>query len=192
EYGQVIVDECHHLPAFTFERVLKQVKARYVLGLTATPIRKDGHHPILYMQCGPVRFNLSARKMAQTTPFEHRVIPRCTEFRMPAEPTDVTIHDVYAAMVNDIARNQLIVQDLVEASRAGRSPLLLTGRTEHLSQFASLLEGRIQNVFVLKGGMGRKQRKAISEALAPRSGYSRSHAGEDVREAAPGLSGYWV
>ncbi|MBI3697616.1 MAG: DEAD/DEAH box helicase family protein [Acidobacteria bacterium] len=166
EYGQVIVDECHHLPAFTFERVLKQVKARYVLGLTATPIRKDGHHPILYMQCGPVRFNLSARKMAQTTPFEHRVIPRCTEFRMPAEPTEVTIHDVYAAMVNDIARNQLIVQDLVEASQAGRSPLLLTGRTEHLSRFASLLEGRIQNVFVLKGGMGRKQREAITEALA--------------------------
>ncbi len=161
----MIVDECHHLPAFTFERVLKQVKARYILGLTATPVRKDGHHPILYMQCGPVRFNLSARKMAQTTPFAHRVIPRCTEFRILPEATDVTIQDLYAAMVNDAARNELVVTDLVQAIQAGRSPLLLTGRTEHLSHLASSLEGRVRNVFVLKGGMGRKQRKAVAEGL---------------------------
>ena len=62
DYGHVIVDECHHLSAVTFERVLRQVKARYVLGLTATPIRKDGHHPIIYMQCGPIRFHLTAKK----------------------------------------------------------------------------------------------------------------------------------
>lgn len=54
-YGQVIVDECHHISAFSFEQVLKQVKARYILGLTATPIRKDGHHPIIFMQCGPIK-----------------------------------------------------------------------------------------------------------------------------------------
>ncbi len=166
EYGQVIVDECHHLPAFTFEQVLKQVKARYILGLTATPIRKDGHHPILYMQCGPVRFNFSARKMVETAPFEHRVIPRCTEFRMVSDVVDVTIHDLFAAMVNDAGRNGLIVADLMEAVEAGRSPLLLTGRTEHLSRFAALLEGRVNNVFVLKGGMGRKQRRTVAEALA--------------------------
>ena len=75
---------------------------------------------------------------------------------MLAETADVTIHDLYAAMVNDAARNELIVTDLVKAIQAGRSPLLLTGRTEHLSRFASLLQGRVKNVFVLKGGMGRK------------------------------------
>jgi hypothetical protein len=82
EYGQVIVDECHHISAFTFEQVMKQVKAKYVVGLTATPTRKDGHHPIIYMQCGPVRFSMSARTMTETTPFEHKVTPRHTEFRM--------------------------------------------------------------------------------------------------------------
>ncbi len=76
EYGQVIVDECHHISAFTFEQVMRQVKAKYVVGLTATPTRKDGHHPIIYMQCGPVRFHMSARTMTETTPFEHKVIPR--------------------------------------------------------------------------------------------------------------------
>ena len=66
EYGQVIVDECHHISAFTFEQVMKQVKAKYVVGLTATPTRKDGHHPIIYMQCGPTRFSMSARTMTET------------------------------------------------------------------------------------------------------------------------------
>jgi hypothetical protein len=91
EYGQVIVDECHHLSAFTFEQVLKQVKAKYVLGLTATPERKDGHHPIIYMQCGPIRYKLSARSMTASSPFEHEVIPRLTEFCVPPEQADTTI-----------------------------------------------------------------------------------------------------
>lgn len=166
EYGQVIVDECHHISAFTFEQVMKQVKARYVVGLTATPTRKDGHHPIIYMQCGPIRFNMSARTMTEATPFEHKVIPRHTDFRMPAEMTDVTIQDVYAALVSDSARNAMIVGDLRRALEAGRSPLLLTGRKEHLHVFAADVEGFAGHIFVLKGGMGKKQRRTTAEALA--------------------------
>lgn len=166
EYGQVIVDECHHISAFTFELVMKQVKARYVMGLTATPMRKDGHHPIIYMQCGPIRFNLSARKMTQATPFEHQVITRFTEFRMPPELTEATIQDLYAALLDDHERNQQIAKDLIKAVESGRSPLLLTGRTEHLKRFAANISGSVKNVFVLKGGTGRKQRLATAEALA--------------------------
>jgi superfamily II DNA or RNA helicase len=98
--------------------------------------------------------------------FEHVVIPRITDFRMRGEATDITIQDVYAALVADSARDELIMQDLICAVRQGRSPLVLTGRTEHLAHFESKLSGVVSNVFVLKGGMGRKQRKAISEALA--------------------------
>jgi superfamily II DNA or RNA helicase len=166
EYGQVIVDECHHISAFTFEQVMKQVKAKYVVGLTATPTRKDGHHPIIYMQCGPTRFSMSARTMTETTPFEHTVIPRRTEFRTAAELTDITIHDIYSALVGDVARNEMIAADLIRAVEAGRSPLLLTGRTEHLQYFAAKLNGVVKHVFVLKGGMGKKQRRSIAQALA--------------------------
>ena len=165
EYGHVIVDECHHISAFTFERVMRQVKAKYVLGLTATPTRKDGHHPIIYMQCGPVRFSMSARAMTDATPLEHKVIPRQTEFRMPAEIADVTIQDVFAALVGDSARNEMIVSDLMQTLEAGRSPLLLTGRKEHLQSFAAKIEGLAKHVFVLKGGMGKKQRRITAEAL---------------------------
>ncbi len=166
EYGQVIVDECHHISAFTFEQVMKQVKARFVVGLTATPTRKDGHHPIIYMQCGPIRFSMSARTMTESTPFEHQVIPRHTDFRMPAEMVDLAIQDVYAALINDSARNAMIAADLRQALTAGRSPLLLTGRKEHLQFFATEVKGFAKHIFVLKGGMGKKQRRTTAEALA--------------------------
>ena len=165
EYGHVIVDECHHLSAFTFEQVLKQVKARFVVGLTATPVRKDGHQSIIFMQCGPIRFNLSARKAAEASTFQHLVIPRNTEFSPPDPDGEVTIQDLYAAMVTDAARNDLIVRDLTEALQSRRSPLLLTGRTDHLEQFAARLSSITPNVFILRGGMGRKQRRVALESI---------------------------
>ena len=166
EYGQVIVDECHHLSAFTFEQVLKQVKAKYVLGLTATPERKDGHHPIICMQCGPIRYKLSARSMTAASPFEHEVIPRLTDFCLPPEQADTAIQELYAALVDDKTRNELIVGDLLRAVQDGCSPLLLTARTEHLKYFETALAGKVESVFVLKGGMGKKQRRSIAEAIA--------------------------
>jgi superfamily II DNA or RNA helicase len=164
-YGQVIVDECHHIPAFTFEQVLKQVKAKYIAGLTATPIRKDGHHPIILMQCGPVRFRESAKKQAAARPFEHVVITRYTNFRMPPESAEVKIQDIYAALVLDEHRNELILNDLLRALEMGRSPLLLTERVEHLEQFAEKLKAFAQNIIVLRGGMGSKQRKALADQI---------------------------
>ena len=165
EYGQVIIDECHHISAFSFEQVLKQVKARYVCGLTATPVRKDGHHPIIMMQCGPIRFRVDAKKQAVARPFEHIVIPRHTTFGMPPEISSPGIQDVYAALVLDEHRNDLIFDDLLLALEAGRSPLLLTERTEHLDYFARRLKGFARNIIVLRGGMGKKQRKALADQL---------------------------
>ena len=104
--------------------------------------------------------------MTETTPFEHKLTPRHTEFRMSPELTEITIQDIYAALVNDIPRNEIIASDIVRAIESGRCPLLLTGRTEHLQYFASKLSGVAQHVFVLKGGMGKKQRRATAAALA--------------------------
>ena len=169
EYGHVLVDECHHLSAFTFEQVMRQVKAKFVVGLTATPTRKDGHHPIIYMQCGPARYTMAVRAMTDSTPFEHVVIPRTTDFQLShtGEPTgELTIQDIYAALTTDEGRNKLIVEDVVRVMEQGRSPLVLTGRTEHITQIETALAGRVQNIIVLKGGMGRKQRREVDERLA--------------------------
>ena len=165
EYGQVIVDECHHVSAFSFEQVLRQVKAKYVVGLTATPVRKDGHHPIIIMQCGPIHFRGDARRQAHERPFEHVVIPRHTSFRI-LEGVEDGIQPVYTALIRDQQRNDLIFNDLLNALEEGYSPLFLTERTEHVDEFAKRLKGFAKNVIVLKGGAGKRQRKVLDEQIA--------------------------
>ncbi len=165
EYGHVIVDECHHLSAFTFEQVMKQTKAKYVVGLTATPIRKDGHHPIIVMQCGPIRYHLSEKKMAATTLVQHTVTPRYTDFALPDSSDDLSIQEIYRAIALDQKRNEMIINDLLRELESGRSPLLLTERTDHLKLLAEKLNGIVPNIIELKGGLGKKQRQELAERL---------------------------
>ena len=165
EYGHIVVDECHHLSAFTFEQVMRQVKAKYVLGLTATPIRKDGHHPIIYMQCGPSRFQLPVRSQVEASPFEHLVRPQATKVIWTREPAP-TIQELYALLTVDNERNSQIVSDIIAAVARGRSPLVLSGRTDHVEWLGTRLRERVEHVFVLKGGMGAKQRAEVAERFA--------------------------
>lgn len=168
-YGYVIVDECHHISAVSFEQVVKQAKAKYFTGLSATVVRKDGHHPIIFMQCGPVRYRVTDRSQAERRPFAHRVIICPTRFRLPDHlqgDTRPAIQDIYAALAQDEDRNRLIVEDVVAAVRANRCPVLLTERREHLDLLAGLLTPHIQHVIVLAGGMGKKQRKQLLEQMA--------------------------
>jgi superfamily II DNA or RNA helicase len=166
EYGQVIVDECHHLPAVQFERVLREVRARYVVGLTATPQRRDGHHPITEMQLGPVRFKVDAKSQASARPFEHRLIVRETAFRAAGIGESVSIQDLYGALARDEARNAMILNDVVRTLREGRSPILLTERKDHLDFFASRLERVARHLIVLQGGQGAKADRETRAKLA--------------------------
>jgi len=165
DYGQVIVDECHHVPAFSFERALGDVHARYVVGLTATPIRKDGHHPIIAMQCGPVRFKVDAKQEAAARPFDHRVVLKSTRFRLQQPDHEPGIQEIYSQLAADEDRTALIVADVVSAIQTGRSPLVLTERTEHLDRLAALLDGQVQHLLVLRGGMGARERKRVAASL---------------------------
>ena len=161
EYGQIIVDECHHLSAFSFEQIMKAAKARYVLGLTATPIRRDGQHPIIFMQCGPIRYRSNEKH--QHRPFDHEVIHRNTGFRLPVETE--AIHEIYAFLAQSLERNQQIVIDVKTALEAGRSPLVLTERKDHLFLLAEQLKGCTEHIITLCGGMGIKQRRLEMEKL---------------------------
>ncbi len=165
EYGQVIVDECHHLSAFSFEQVMRQAKARYVVGLTATPTRRDGHDPIITMQCGPIRYRSDARRQAEARPFDHRVVTRRTAFALPAGEREIGIQAVYSALARDGERNRRIVADVLDAVARGRSPLLLTERTEHRDLLAATLRESIAHVFVVAGAMSTRARHALVEAM---------------------------
>ena len=162
DYGMVIVDECHHVAAFTFEKVLKAAKAKYVYGLSATPVRKDGHHPIIFMQCGPIRYLVDAKSQADKRTFSHFIIPRFTRARAPAGSG---IQELYAAIVKNENRNASLVEDTVQLVREGRSPILLTERKEHAAQLATLLQGKIPNVFLLVGSDKPKEKREKLAAL---------------------------
>ena len=167
-YGQIIVDECHHISATSFEQVIRQAKARFVTGLSATVTRRDGHHPIIFMQCGPVRYRVDDRQQAASRSFAHHVIVRRTGFILQAQSDDKPqpgIQEIYAQLVMDPIRNQMIVDDVVEAAHGGRSPVLLTERREHLAYFANALAGKVKNIIVLLGGLGRKQRALVMDQL---------------------------
>jgi superfamily II DNA or RNA helicase len=165
-YGHVIVDECHHVPAVSFERVLSEVKARYLTGLTATPRRRDGLHPILEMQLGPVRFAVDAKSQAARRPFEHRFIVRDTAFvRGALDPTQ-GIQTLYAALAEDAPRSRLIMNDVGQAIQEGRSPILLTERKDHLEHLATRLRPFVPHLVVLQGGMSASERREVKAQLA--------------------------
>lgn len=163
-YGQVIFDECHHLSAKSFEKVANACKAKYVLGLSATLTRKDGHHPIVFMQCGPVRYQVNAKQQASARPFDHVAIQRFTSFTMPESSNNTRqtyMHEIYQALIHDELRNRLILDDIRQALAEGRSPIVLTERKEHVALLAAQSRGFAKHVFEMQGGMGIRQRKKL-------------------------------
>lgn len=162
EYGMVLCDECHHVAAFTFEKILRAAKARYVYGLSATPARQDGHQPIIFMQCGPVRYLVDAKSQADERPFDHYVIPCFTRTRLPAARR---IQDAYAGIVKSDARNGLIISDAVGLLREGRTPLILTERRDHAERLAGMLRGMAEHIFLLVGTGSQKEKREKLSAL---------------------------
>ena len=164
-YGMVIVDECHHVPAFSFEQILKSVDAKYVYGLTATPVRQDGHHPIIFMHCGPIRYRVDAKKQAEKRPFDHYVIPRFTSLKVPfeADEKEFSIQELYSEIVTDEFRNQLIADDVIRNYQNGRNSLVLTERTAHVEILAKKISEGIPDLITLIGGrVAKEKREALS------------------------------
>ena len=166
EYGHVIVDECHHVPAVSFEQVMQKVRAKFIIGLTATPLRRDGHHPILRFQLGPVRYSDDPKNSATERSFQYRLVLRETAFKLDSHSADIGIQEIYRQLSLDENRNELILDDVISALDEGRSPILLTERRDHLELLAERLRGFAKNLIILRGGMGKKQQRAAIEQLA--------------------------
>lgn len=166
EYGLVIVDECHHVSAAGFEQVLRAVPARYVYGLTATPARADGHGPIIMMQCGPVRYEVSAKEQAERQGFARVVVPRFTRFALSLTTEKATYGKMCEALAQNTLRNDLIVQDACDLLAQGRTPLLLTERLEHAKILAATLRTFCPHVFLLSGRGTVKEKRAQLDELA--------------------------
>ncbi|MEW6475240.1 MAG: DEAD/DEAH box helicase family protein [Actinomycetota bacterium] len=161
-YGLVIVDECHHVPAVTFERAVRDIPVRRWLGLTATPYRRDGLQALMAMHCGPVRHRMAPRPGSALRALD--LIVHHTGHK-PAHD-GVHIQSIYRGLVEDTDRTRAICDDIVAAVDAGRNCLVLTRWTEHLDLIVETLTDRSVEPLVLHGKMGKKARTAVTRRLA--------------------------
>jgi len=167
DYGMVIVDECHHVSAFSFESILRTVNARFIYGLTATPKRQDGQHPIIFMQCGLIRYHVDALTQAEQSGIARYVLPRFTSFRKPVSLTDQEFGPAVAQnyLSENAARNNMILADLREVLTQGRTPIVLAQRREHVTALTAELEKFSPNVIQLLGAASKKEKQAAMDRL---------------------------
>ena len=168
-YGMVIVDECHHVPSVNYEKVLASVNARYVYGLTATPVRQDGQHPVTFMQCGAIRYSVDAKSQANKRNFEHYIIPCFTGLKKPFTQNEADWHitKIYTAIIEDEFRNQQIVTDVLEAVKNNRTPVVLVQRREHVMRLSEMIKNQTDaHIITLTGADSAKLKTKMTESLA--------------------------
>jgi superfamily II DNA or RNA helicase len=165
-YGHVVIDECHHVPAVSIERLLSAIPARHVTGLTATPYRRDGHQPIITMQCGPIRHQVAAATAGAQQALELLVTRKDTNFEAAKLPREASIQEIYGALAADVERLQLVVSDARELLDEGRAVVILTERRDHLERLATSLRDDIPSLVVLHGGIQVRARRAALQQLA--------------------------
>ncbi len=161
KYGFIVVDEVHHLPAVSFDESIKRAPIRHILGLTATPYRRDGLQDMIFMQCGPIRHQMAASDDG----VKLSLVVRPTDFRFDQPGGDLVIQDVFKALVEDIARNKLIVADVLQALECGRRCLVLSQRKEHCRILAEMFNAKGKTPYVLSGDIGKKERAAIVKKI---------------------------
>lgn len=160
-YGQIIVDECHHIGAVSFSAILKETNARYLLGLTATPIRRDGLHPIIFMYCGAIR-HTAARPKESLHNLEVLTRSRFTSGHLPS---DARIQDIFREIALDHDRTVAIAEEAMKAFGQGRKVLVLTERTDHLDEIASVMNSLKLSPFILHSRLSKKKRAMLISGL---------------------------
>jgi superfamily II DNA or RNA helicase len=168
-YGLVVVDECHHLPAVSFEGCVRQAVSRRWLGLTATPYRRDGLEGIITLQCGPTRFEIAAKDATDASLVRRELIVHETNSEV-TEDEATSIQAVFSAIVDDPQRTDQICADVHDAVAAGRTCLVLTQRTDHIDAIVDRLAQLGDDALVLRGGLGKKARAAVTDAITSRQG----------------------
>lgn len=166
-YGLVIVDECHHAAAVSLEKVLSEVTAKYVYGLSATPVRQDGKHPIVYMQCGPIVFRDDAKMQAKERLFAHILSPRFTNYQIPIEwdSKNTQIQDIFTDLALSGDRNNQIIKDIYFALQQGRNIIVLTDRKDHVELLVKGIKPSFPDVIELTGSGTIKQKREKLDSI---------------------------
>ena len=163
-YGMIIIDECHHLAAFTYESAVNTVNAKYVYGVTATPDRENGHTPIIKMQCGDIRYEVDFKKFNKNLNIPMKVYVKNTHLNFVNQNiTDYTINEINSLIAKDAIRNDNIVKDIKKEFNNSKNILVLTERIEHLEFLQEKLAKITNNLFLYHGGLGKKVLKKYDD-----------------------------
>jgi len=160
----IIVDECHYIPAVTFEKVIKHAQARFILGLTATPYRRDGLQDIITMQCGPIQYRHSSQQAMKDSDFGLRLIVRETSFEYPGSE-ETHFQEVFRGLVKNAERISAICADILYALEKSRRILVLSEWREHCRLLAEEMRQRGKTPFVLDGTLKKKKRDELFDSI---------------------------
>ena len=163
QYGMIIVDECHHAASDTISNVLQEVKAKYVYGVTATPIRGDGLERINYMLLGPIRYRYTSKERAKAQEMDHLVYPRFTRTVMSRGVINEKMHpnEAYELIRNNEARDEQILEDVKECVQSGRTPVILSRYKDHSERLYERVKAYADHVFLLTGNNSKREHGQI-------------------------------
>lgn len=160
-YGQVMADECHHVTSDEFETIIGAANVKYVMGMTANSDKRQGDEPIVYMQCGPIRYVAQRSKKA---PKDRRVVPVNLKFEVPFAD-DAPIQEIFNFLAENEERTKKIAEDVLECYRQGRKIILLTERVKHCKQLAEFLRPNVEHLFVFGSGQSEKIKERLMAQL---------------------------
>jgi superfamily II DNA or RNA helicase len=158
-YGLIVIDECHHLPAFSFEAAVRRAPVRHFLGLTATPYRRDGLQEIVTMQCGPIRHQIAGSEGPAGR--VDRVLAVSVTELAHADAAETPIHQVFRVPVEDERRTAVVCDDVIAALAQGRRCLVLSQWKQHCHALAERLQSNDISPYLLEGGLGKRARAAL-------------------------------
>ena len=166
-YGMVIVDECHHAASETLSSVLEEVRARYVYGITATPVRGDGLEKINYMLLGPVRYRYTSKEKALAQGIDHLVYPRFTRTVPPRGTVTGRMHpnEAYEILRCSEGRDEQILLDVKECLKEGRTPVILSKYKDHSERLYEKIRSCADHAFLMTGSHSAKEHRRILEEM---------------------------
>lgn len=163
-YGMIIIDECHHSSAYTYESAINKVNAKYVYGVSATPEKENGHTPIIKMQCGNIRYKIDLKEFNKNLNLAMKVYSQKIHLNfVDKNINDYSLNEIYNFISKDVIRNDKVINDIEQEFNSGKNILVLTERIEHLEYLSERLSKLTKNIFIYRGGMGKKQLKKYDE-----------------------------
>lgn len=163
-YGMIIIDECHHTAAYTFEQAINTGNAKYVYGISATPERENGHTPIIKMQCGDIRYKVDSLKFNKKLSIPMKVIAKKSHLNFTNQNIDnYELNEINDLIAKDIIRSENIIKDIKKEYDNGKNILVLTERLELMNYIYDKLSKYTNNIFKYYGGIGKKVLKCYME-----------------------------